>query len=492
MSQEVISLSAHQALVTSYQAQIAHLWEVIRDLQRGIFRSKSEKYPVSSDERQLPLFPLPPSEAPPASKEDEGIPVAPHTRHRRGRQPLPAELPRERVEYEPEQGTCSCCGKELEKIGEEITEELEYRPAKLVVKEHVRIKRACRCGKSGVNTGELPREVAPIERCRASIGLIAYIIIAKYCDGLPLHRLESIFARAGYHIPRQRLCDWVAHGVFFLEAIVTALWEELKQERYLLADETYLKVQDSAKQGSCHQGYLWGMLGPPGMVFHYAATRASEVPKELLGGVTTELYLQTDAYAGYNPVYVPGNITRIGCFAHVRRKFLEHQRVVPTEVNQVMRLIAGLYKIEKDARKLSVQERFELRERHSKKKLDELEQLLRKLQQSLLPKHPLQAAILYTLNQWEELCRYTEDGAFKIDNNDIERQMRPVAIGRRNWLFAGSHEGARRAAILFSLINSCKLLGIAPHEYIQDVLLQRARGVKAVKLTPAKWKTARG
>ena len=486
MKEAVITVQEYHKIIAQKDAEISRLWNVVRELQRAVYGKKSEKRHFDSQD-QLPLFSLP-------LQQEEQVPeieVQSHKREHRSRKQLPSALPRERFIYEPQESSCTCCGRELSFIGEEVTEELCYQPAKLFIKEHVRIKKACSTCKKGVVTGSLPVHIPLIEKSNIGISLLTHIIIAKYCDGLPLHRLTQIFARQGYEIPRQRLCDWIGHGVFFLEAIVRALWEELKKERYLQADETTIKVHDKKNEGVCHTGYLWGMLGESGVVFHYAPSRAGHVPKELLAGVTN-LHLHTDAYAGYNQVFIPEEIYRIGCFAHVRRYFIKCEKTSPKEVQKILSLISKLYQIEKKSKQLQIEQRYQMRQRQAVTVLKTLHKVLKEYSLSLLPKHPLQEAISYTLKQWKELCRYTEDGVFHIDNNAIERQMRPIAVGRKAWLFAGSHVGARRAAVLFSLINTCKIHKINPQQYIADVLMQRACGVKAENLTPLIWKKSRG
>jgi len=485
VSDAILSLSEYQRIIAEKDAQIERLLQTVAELQRAVFGTRSEKRRPQEDEKQASLFALPEE---PAPESDTSVEVSSHQRVRSGRKPLPEHLPRERVEYEPEERTCSCCGKELSKIGEEVTEELEYQPAKLFVRQHVRIKRACSCCKSGVSIGTLPAHIPLIEKGRPGLGLLTYITIAKYGDGMPLYRLSQVFERHGSPLPRQRLCDWIGHVVFFLEGVVGAMWKELRKEEYLLADETTIKVQDAEVKGRCHTGYLWGMLGPPGVVFHYADSRASEVPKELLADIKHTLYLQTDAYAGYNPVYVPDRVYRIGCFAHVRRKFIACEKTIPKETGRVLALIGKLYKLEKQIKQLDDTKKYLLRQQKAVPLLAELKTLLEYYQKFFLPKHPVQEALSYTLKQWTELSRYTEQGKFAIDNNAIERQMRPIAVGRKAWLFAGSHEGARRAAVLFSLLNSCKMLKINPQSYIADVLKRRAQGEKAELLTPCQWK----
>jgi hypothetical protein len=276
-----------------------------------------------------------------------------------------------------------------------------------------------------------------------------------------------MFARFGIELSRSTLCDWVRQAVELLEPIAEQIRIEILLSAAIYADETVLKVQDPSRKG-LHQGYLWGALAPPGVYFHYSKSRAGEVAKELLGDYRG--YVHSDAYAGYNQIFLPEGSTRVGCWAHVRRKFIEVQKLSKRDADRVLKLIAELYKIEKRAKHLSAKKRQAMREKKSKPILEKLKAFLDGLNECTLPRHPLKKALEYTLKQWEELTRYTENGILSMDNNPIERQIRPIAVGRKNYLFAGSHDGARRAAVLYTLINTCKIHGVNPYEYLCDVL----------------------
>lgn len=474
------------------EAEVARLKEDLRNvltqfqaLKKHVFGRRSEKLDVVSSD-QLPLFlgKHPEKEVPEPEHE-----VQSYKRSKRnGRKPLPEDLPRERIEYEPEEKACSCCGEELKKIGEEVSEELDYVPASFVVREHVKIKKACRnCDSEGVKQGVLPADVQVIEKGRAGAGLLSHVFVSKYCDHQPLHRQEQIYARAGIELSRSTMCDWVRQGAELLEPICEELIRQILTYPAIYADETILKVQDPDKEG-LHQGYLWGALGPPGVYFHYSKSRASEVALELFSEY--QGYVHTDAYAGYNPVFLPEGCKRVGCFAHVRRKFIEVQKLAEKDVGKVLKLIAELYKVERAAKKLSDEERAALRQKKSLPVLEKLKAMLETLRDITLPQHPLVKAINYALAQWEELTIYTTKGFLDIDNNPIERQIRPVALGRKNYLFAGSHDGAKRAAIFYSLINTCKMHKINPFNYLKDVLkrVNTHTASRVAELTPLGWK----
>lgn len=454
-----------------------------RELKRQVFGRKSEKLSVLSL-GQGQLFSAEVSELPVVEKIE--IPAYKRSK-RNGRKPTPRDLPRERIEYEPEQKNCSSCGSFLTKIGEEITEELEYLPARFFIREHVRIKCACPQCKEGVQQGDLPPTVQVLEKGRPGPGLLSQIMIAKYCDHIPLFRQEQIYRRHGVELSRSTMCDWVAKVADLLFPITQELKREILRARAIFADETYLKVQDPKREG-LHTGYLWGALSPPGVYFHYSKSRAGAVAKELLGDYRG--FVHTDAYAGYNPIFLPEHSVRVGCWAHVRRKFVEIQKLSPKACAGVLKRIADLYKIERLVRRLSEEERRARRQKESVSLLQKLKEYLDFLNIQTLPQHPLKKALEYALNQWLELTIYTTNGELQMDNNPIEQQIRPIALGRKNYLFAGSHEGAKRAAILYSIINTCKMHKVNPFDYIKDVLV-RVHTHPAVRiggLLPHRWK----
>ena len=305
-----------------------------------------------------------------------------------------------------------------------------------------------------------------------------------------INRVERIRGTTfGITLPRKLLCDWVAGAVELLTPIYQKLVKVILNNNYVQADETTLQVQDNAIAGKLHTGYLWAVLAPPNLVyFHYAENRAGEVPREMFKDYCGKV--QTDAYAGYNRVFLPGKCKRIACMAHIRRKFIEVERSSKRAgCQKILKLIAELYKIERAIKALTPEERQKSRIKKSFPLMRKLYETIRHEKKYALPESPYHKALKYAWAQSIAMLQVFRDGRYELDNNLIENQMRPVALGRKNYLFAGSHEGARRAAVLYSLINSCKLNGIDPYHYLSDVLRRiHTPGVKIEELLPHSWK----
>lgn len=485
--QNLISLvvQTHQQLLEQ-QAENEKLTNAIRNANKKLFGTKSEKL-ITEDQQQLKLsFEKDPEQLPIITEKE--IIVEKYTRTiSKGRKPLPDNLPREEIIYEPEETHCGCCKGELVKIGEVRTEELEKIPAQLKVIEHVRIKKACpHCKEAGVLIPTLPPSVLPLERARPGAGLLADIIVSKYVDHIPLHRQEQMFLRHGIELSRKRMCDWVGKVAELLSPVYEQLHKEVLLSSYVQADETRIKVQDSEKEGQCHIGYLWGVHAPPlNMVwFVYNPSRSGEVPKKIFNGYQGEI--QTDAYAGYNPVFLPEGCKRIACLAHIRRKFIELESIAGKERNKVLNIISEIYRIERKAK--IPEERFSLRQGKTKKLFEELFNFLSLTAERTLPKSALMPALNYALWQKEEVFRILDNGYSELDNNGIERLIRPIAIGRKNYLFAGSHQGAQSAAVFYSLFGTCRINKVNPWAWLKDVLEKIAvPGIKLQQLMPHRW-----
>ena len=422
--------------------------------------------------------------------KEEEIVVEKYTRTvRRGRKPFPSSIERQEINLDPEQTHCNCCQRELVKVEEYRTEVLEKIPAQLKVIVHVRPKMACsHCKGAKVLVARLPTANRPLDGARAGAGLLADIIVSKYVDHLPLHRQEMMFRRAGVELSRKRMSEWVGRVVTeLLLPVYDALKEEVLSHQYLQADETTLKIQDGEKPDVCKTGYLWGLHAPPKVVwFHYSPSRSGKVPTELLEGYRG--VVQTDAYAGYNEVFLPDTVHRLACLAHIRRKFIEVQSAGGSECARVLKLITEIYRREKDVN--SAEERYEIRQKHSRALFAQLFTLLKELAPKGLPRAQFSQAIQYALNQEAAVMRILESGEHHLDNNSIERQMKLIAIGRKNYYFAGSHEGGRWAAVLYSLLGTCKLHNVNPWEYLRDVMVRvnLRDGGTARELLPMYWK----
>lgn len=480
-------LASLRRTIAEKDVLIASLQHQLLMAQKNLFGQKSERI---VDSRQSELFTIAAPEIPPYEKAP--IEVSSHVR-RRGRQSLSDSLPRERIEYYPETTTCGCCGKDLSRIGEEVTEEIERIPARIIVREHVKVKLACPSCRNGVKTGTIPDGVIAIEGMRPGLSLLVYLMISKYVDHLPLYRLEGMFRREGIEIARQRMSDWLAAVVpRYFTALYQCLQKEVLSEGYVKADETGIEVQDPEVKGRLFQGYFWTVLSPAQKLafFRYFPTRAGAAAKELLSGFTG--LLQTDAYAGYDAVALPGSVSRVACMAHIRRKFHEARHSAKDECEYILSEIGELYRVEEAAKKLSHEERLALRQEKSAERFEKLHEYLLKLQASTLPESPLRKALNYALSEWEPMSRYLIDGRIDIDNNSIERQIRPVAIGRKNYLFAGSHEGAARAAILYSLIACCRLNNVNPQAWFTDVMrrMHTHKITEVRELLPDRWQPA--
>ena len=460
-------------------------------LKRHLFGRRSEKL----DAGQMPLdlgelsVPEVAEVATPEPEESrsEGV------RRGHGRRRLPAHLPRQRFEYDvPEsERTCRECRHSLVRIGEEVSEQLEYVPASFFVREHVRIKYACPDCEGSVMIGSAPAQ--PIDKGLPGAGLMAHVLTSKYCDHLPLNRLEGIFARHGVELSRSTLCDWVAAGARLLEPVVEVMKQEVLASRKIHTDDTPVPVLDKGREVT-RTGRLWVYVGDAdheGVVFDYTPDRSRDGPQSFLSGYKG--YLQADAYAGYDGIYAGNEVIEVGCWAHARRKFFDAMKSDGRRCPIALGFIRRLYEVERRARDLDEAARCALRQNESAPVLAQLKAWLDKQSPSVAPKSPLGVAIGYTLSQWTALTRYLEEGFLDIDNNAAERALRRVAVGRKNWLFAGSDEGGRRGAVIYSLVASCARLKISPYDYLRDVLerLPTHSPDALAALTPQAWKAAR-
>jgi transposase len=413
-----------------------------------------------------------------------------------GRNRLPEHLPVERIEIHPPESlrTCACCGEAMVAIGAETSKQLDYRPASLVCVETRRIKYACRCEQGGVVVPSRGDGAgAPvIEKGLAGPGLLAHVVVGKYADHLPLNRLEERFAREGVHLAKSTLCDWVAQVADLLAPISSAMAKAMLSSHRIHTDDTGIAV---LAKGATQKGHVWTYLDDDHVVFRFTSRRKSDGPREFLRGYKG--YVQADAANLYDRLFADGGsdgeAIEVGCWAHARRRFFDAQVTDRERALVGLGFIKKLYEADRVASRAPPIRRTEERRRLAEPVLDAFKAWLDAESLVALPKAPIADAIGYARNQWDALTRFVEDARLKLDNNAAERQLRRVAVGRKNWLFAGSKEGAERGCVLYSLIASCKLHGVNPFEYLRDVLVRvgnhPARDVLA--LSPKGWKQAK-
>jgi len=485
-AQEVIATLRDE--LTRAQRENAALRHQLDLLCQRLFGKKSER--VSADQLRLAFAQLANESGPvtePVEMDSGERPGPPRRRrgHPTGRRPLPASLPRQRVEVDvPEAEKVCACGQAKTRIGESVAEKLEYVPASLRVIQTARLKYACpRCHDGVV---EAPAPPQAVEKSLAGEGLLAHLVVSKYVDHLPLYRLARIFGRQGVDLSRSTLCGWVADVATALAPIGDELRRQVTAASYLQTDDTPVTILDD--QLGSRKGRLWTYLDPLArqVVFDATETHERDGPEAFLTSFTGDL--QADAYTGYDALYATGRLREIGCWAHTRRGFVE---ALTTDVRAavMVALIQQLYHVERAAADDSSEARQRRRVEQSVPLLVQIAAERDALRTVVLPKSPLGDAVRYLTNQWDALQRFVEDGRLAIDNNGAENQLRGVAVGRKNWLFAGSFAGAQRAALLYSLVQSCALIGVPPFDYLQDVLLRVAthRHNRIADLTPKGW-----
>jgi transposase len=410
-----------------------------------------------------------------------------------GRQPLPRHLKRERIVHDlaEEEKHCSTCQQDLRPIGEESSERYEYIPAKLTVIKDICKKYACACT---VKTATKPSQ--PIEKSTAGASLLAQVIVAKTADHLPLHRQEKIFERHGVNISRKTMGGWLAQCADLLKPLYGSMKEVLFQSKVIGTDDTSVKVLD-VKLPFARTGRIWPYSGDaahPVILYDYTATRERAGPEEFLKGYRG--YLQADAYGGYDAFFKDParGLTEVGCWAHARRYFHKALESDQARMGPALLLIAQLYRVEKQARPLTAEDRLRLRQLQSQPILDKLRNYLLEIQAEVLPKSPEGRAVRYTLKNWTALTRYCEDGDLQIDNNATERAIRGVAVGRNNWIFFGSDDGGKTAAVLRSFVASCQRVGVDPFAWLKDILSRIADHpiTRLAELLPHNWASAQG
>lgn len=448
------------------------------------------------DENQLFLFAVglvetdqdiaPPPEPPPTAKLK---------RPGHGRQSLPKSLERRRVVYdltEPQRQCPQCQGK-LTAIGEEISERLEYVPASFHVIQEASQKYACAKGCTVVTA---TKPMQPIEKGLPGPGLLAHVAVSKYADHLPLHRQAGIYERHGVGLSRKTLCDWMRQCAELVSPLLDRMKQEVLSSKVLQTDDTPVKVLDPALPHT-RLGRIWTYVGDaehPYTVYDYTATRGRDGPDDFMKEYRG--YLQADAYSGYDHLYKDPEreVVEVACWAHARRRFFEAQSTDPMRSMVMLAYGRLLYDVEREARDLTLdgEARRTLRQAKSIPILEDIKTYLEREQPQVLPKSPEGQAIAYALSNWEALVRYAEDGDLEIDNNGAERSLRGVAVGRKNWMFFGSDQGGKTAAILTSFTATCKRLHLDPFVYLRDVFdrISSHPHDRLEELLPDRWQAA--
>jgi len=446
------------------------------------------------DENQLFLFAAEVlAEAEREARTEPGAEEPRPPRPGHGRKPLPRQLERRKVEYDlaPDERRCPECREALRPIGEETSERLEYVPASLHVIQEVCRKYACPKGCTVVTAA---KPTAPIEKGLPGPGLLAQVAVSKYADHQPLHRQTEMFQRQGITLSRRTMADWMRRAAELVSPLVETMKAEVLASKVIQTDDTPVGVLDPALPHT-RTGRLWTYVGDrdhPYTVYDYTPDRSRDGPEEFLGPFGG--YLQADAYTGYDRLYKEGRMSEVACWAHARRKFYEAQSSDLRPSMVMLAYVRLLYDVEREARDLALDSagRLALRQERSRPILADIEAYLRREQRDALPKSPVGQAIAYTLSNWPALVRYCQDGDVEIDNNGAERSLRPVALGRKNWMFFGSDTGGRTAAILTSLMAGGKRHDLNLFDYVRDIFAR----IGAHKISdlgdflPDKWKEA--
>lgn len=418
-------------------------------------------------------------------------PAADRLRGQPKRLPLPPHLPQREIRHEPASTVCGC-GCALRRIGEDVAERLDYEPGRFSVERHVRGKWVCGQCRTLVQA-PVPPQV--IDKGLPTAGLLAHVLVAKYADHLPLYRQEAIYARAGVALSRSTLAQWVGACGVQLQPLVEALKQALLARAVLHADETPVPVLDPGA-GKTHRAYLWSYASTAfdalkGVVFDLAETRGAEHPKKFLGAWRGALVC--DDYVGYKALF-GADIAEAGCLAHARRKFHElHASGKSSLAEQALRLFGQLYEVEREVKDTDADERGRIRQSKARPIADDLHAWLVAQRQKVPDGSATAKAIDYSLKRWGPLTRYLDDGNLPIDNNWVENRIRPIALGRANWLFAGTLAAGQRAAAAMSLIGSAKMNGLDPYAYLKDVLerLPTHPMRRIEELLPHRWQPAK-
>jgi transposase len=483
---QTAELIAAKAGLVSKTLEIEKLKVQLARLRRQQFGRSSEKIERIIEQLELMLDELeteaavgPVAADPPATDDDtESAAVR---RKSPGRRPLPEHLPRREIVHTPD-CTCPACGGAMRKVGEDISEVLDYIPGRFEVIRHIRPAFSCRRCESMV---QMPMPSLPVERGRPSAALLAHILVSKYCDHLPLYRQAAIYAREGVDLDRAVMANWVGKSMWITAPLVESISDHVMAGVTLHGDDTPVPVL-APGAGKTKTGRLWVYLrderphagpAPPAVIYRYSADRKGEHPRQHLAPFRG--FLHADGYAGFGALYradggKPANIAEVFCWAHVRRKFHDLHLTGSPLTKEALDRIGGLFDIERAAHGLPPDMRRRIRQSRAAPLVDDLAGFLDATLPRLSGKSELAGAIRYARSRWEVLTRYLADGRLEISNNAAERAIRPLALGRKNWLFAGSDSGGERAAAMYTLIETAKLNGLDPEAYLRDVLARIA------------------
>ncbi|WP_185236428.1 IS66 family transposase [Teredinibacter franksiae] len=480
--------------IAARDAQISALHEKIKHLLSKRFGTSSEK----SSPDQMGLF----NEVEECLvdealiSESETTVVKSHTRKSKPRITLPDNLPREDIIHDlpEEEKVCPHDGSELKNIGSDDHEQLEIIPAKIKVIRHKRLKYACPCCDNHIVTASKPKQ--PIEKSIASPSLLSYIATQKYADALPLYRQSEMFKRIGIKLDRTNMANWMVKCGERVQPLINLLIDHLHSQPCLHVDETTLQVLDEPGKAAQSKSYMWVMTNTghqPACVFHYADTRSQQVPLNLLS--QDNAAIMVDGYEGYQRACTEYGITRIGCWAHARRKFKDAQALQKKgktgKADQALAYIQKLYVIEKKIKGEPPDKRYQIRQSDALPILEKLKTWMEKSLVTVPPQTAIGKALVYLNNQWGRLVGYVDDGRYPIDNNAAERSIRPFTIGRKNWMFSKSQAGAKASANLYSLIETAKANELNVYDYLVQVFreLPNAQSVEQVEaLLP--WNTS--
>ena len=481
-------LSLVDDLEAKYQEKIHYLEEQLRLLKNELFGRSTEKRHEPHPDQRLLFDGDDNGDTDPSPTSDETIVIAAHSRKKRGRKPLPKDLPRIDIihDIDEEQKQCGC-GELKSCIGEEVSEKLDYIPAKLRVERHIRLKYACKSCEGVDDDGPTvmiaPAPVQLIPKSNATAGLLAHIAVSKFADGLPLYRQQKMFDRLGIELSRATMAKWMVQAAGSCMGLINLLQDEIREGPLIGIDESPLQVLNEAGRDNKTKSYMWVFRGGrpdhPTLLYQYQRSRSGRVALEFLDDYHG--YIQSDDFSGYDHLDQNPNIIHLGCWAHARRKFIKVVKVRKKHrskrdnpkslADEALDYIGNLYQVEKEARRreLDADQIYQLRQEKAKPILDEFKCWMEAKQPLTPPKGLLGRAISYTLSNWKKLIIYLQDGRLRPDNNLVENAIRPFVVGRKNWLFAGSPDGANASAIFFTLIETAKANGLEPYAYLRHI-----------------------